>query len=277
MGKLVRYISSLLRHKIAYIKKIKKILFDDFILIYQMGKVASTTIEKSLFELGIDNLHTHYYSKNAVHYFYNDSMRRKAYKPDPLIRLCFKLRRKELAIITMMRDPIARNISMLFHELPHILDIHITRFPYEAYHGINTLLDIFLEKYMYNDIVTEWFDKELKYYTGINIMDFPFDKEKGYIEINKGKYKLMALTAEKLNSNEEAIGEFLQVGDFKLVHANMASQKWYDKIYSDYKNYHIPTEKQLTYYDSDVVKYFYTENDIDKFKNKWMKNKEKHE
>lgn len=273
MGKLVRYVSSLLRHKVTYIKKMKKILFDDFILIYQMGKVASTTIASSLIELGFSNEHVHYYSKNAVHYFYNDSMRKRAHKPDPLMRLCFRLRRKEITIFTMMRDPIARNISMVFHELPHILDIHITRSPYEAYREINKLIDIFLDKYMYSDIVTEWFDKELKYYTGIDIKEYPFDKEKGYLAIEKGKYKIMALTAEKLNLNAEAIGKFINKTDFKLINTNMASQKWYDKIYKDYKDYYVPTEEHLKYYDSDVVKYFYSEADTDKFKNKWMKNK----
>ena len=91
------------------------------VIIYQMGKVGSSTLKESLAQKNISALHIHRY------YFSNNE------KPINLRRLIHKLKsnftfnklikKEKIKIITLYRDPLSRNISSFFQNL----DVYFTK------------------------------------------------------------------------------------------------------------------------------------------------------
>jgi hypothetical protein len=121
------------------------------------------------------------------------------------------------------------------------------------------------------DIPFIWFDEEFRITTGINIFDYPFDKEKGYVIVKKGRIEVLLMTLEKLNDNEQTIRDFIDDQGFVLTHQNEGSKKWYSDLYADFKKRHyLDHEKLSFYYDNNIIRYFYTDEQIEKFKIGWM-------
>ncbi|MDL4838959.1 putative capsular polysaccharide synthesis family protein [Aquibacillus rhizosphaerae] len=259
---------------IRNIKNVIEVYQGDIILIYQMGKVGSSSIEKSLKLIKKDARHIHSFGNTDNYNLENRSqignlkikVLRKLYK------LAFKYRKKNLKIITLMRDPISRNISTLFQELSTMIYIH-EKENNRLEQNIYNMLDEFLENYVDTNVPLKWFEKEFKYFVGIDIYKYPFNKQEGHLYIKKENIEVLLLTAEKLNNNENVIRKFINDRNFSLFNTNVSSKKWYSDIYKNYKTNHKLSENDLNkFYDSEVITYFYSDDDISKFKEKWTKN-----
>lgn len=256
--------------------KVLKYIFDlytgDQILIYQMGKVGSSTLEKSISKLGIKVRHIHSFGNTSNYHFYKEGKLREIKKIilKSIYRLTLRMRRKNIKIITLMRDPISRNISTLFQELSLMLYEHEKK-NNRRKQNLHTMLDEFLEEYVDSNIPLKWFDEELKYFMGIDLFNYPFDKEKGALYIKEGKIELLVLTAEKLNFNKDIIVKFINNESFEFINSNVSNEKWYSEINKNFKdNYKISFQKYEHFYSSKTVNYFYSKEDILNFKNKWL-------
>lgn len=105
----------------------------------------------------------------------------------------------------------------------------------------------------------------------MDILSFPFDKEKGYAIMKDGNTEVFIYQLEKLNSVIPELSDWVGVPFKKLVNGNEASSKW---IGDSYKQ----AQKEVTFskeyfdkcYNSPYVKHFYSDEDIEKFKNKWQ-------
>lgn len=101
--------------------KLNYYLNSENIIIYQMGKVGSTSLEKSL----PNSFHTHtLYAKEpnplSTSFYKSSFVLKTRYF---LIRNLIKRRRK-IKIISVVRHPLERNFSMFFHDLPEWLVTH---------------------------------------------------------------------------------------------------------------------------------------------------------
>jgi hypothetical protein len=191
-----------------------------------------------------------------------------------VLGLIFRIRKKK--VITIFRDPYVRNISLVFEELINIIKYngyskHGHKNLY-LYNSSSDLVDGIYINHLRKEIPFVWFRDEFEITTKINIFDYPFDKEKGFSLIKKGNIEVLLLTLEKINLNEKVISEFINQPYFKLKHQNNSSKKWYSDLYDDFKQKNKLTVEELSfYYDNDVVKYFYTTEQIEEFKKKWSK------
>ena len=71
------------------------------------------------------------------------------------------------------------------------------------------------------------------------------------------------------------LGNFLNIGKLELVSSNVGTDKWYSEMYKRFKRNFKPTEEYLNImYDSKYIKHFYTDKEIESFKNKWLGNEE---
>jgi glutamate mutase epsilon subunit len=122
--------------------------------------------------------------------------------------------------------------------------------------------------------VFEWFDVELKAVFGIDVYDYPFDREKGYSIIEQDNVEVLVIKLEKINSLEQVIGDFVEVSDFKLINSNVSDKKPYKYLYKNMREeIRIPREVVDRYYkNSPRMKHFYTEEEINMFYKKWEKN-----
>lgn len=240
------------------IDKLTKFIKSEFLLIYQMGKVASTSIENSLkrrSDLKFHIYHIHsFYSPisyemfknfNCVKYYHSLWDRFIYYIRNVIILSLFK-RNKRIKIISLVREPVSRNVSMFFQdiqipvfELSKLFDNRL-----DSNSNLKALEKIFYDKLNHNYGV-EWLDNELKRAFGIDVYKYDFNKEKGFSLIKQGNIELMIIKMEKINELEKEIGEFLDIKDFRLVNENTSEKKWYSCVYKEFIKNFRPSEDYI--------------------------------
>jgi hypothetical protein len=235
------------------------------VLTYQPGKVGSSSIHSSLLLSGVRSFHVHFLvSRDQGIQEINEvatSFGR---------RIVNRVRK----IITIVREPLSREISQLFQRLEQwkvavissdysFLDLCVNMIMGEMRHIYKTQIDEF-----------EWFDNELKCSSGIDVYAHPFDREKGYSIIRNDNVEVLVLKLEKLNNLERVIGDFVGVPDFKLINHNMAENKPSKYLYQNVREaIKIPQNLVDRYYvGNSRMDHFYTEEEKVAFLKKWEKN-----
>ncbi|AFZ44052.1 Protein of unknown function NKWYS [Halothece sp. PCC 7418] len=268
------------------------------LFVHTMGKVGSSTVIRSLHQSGLNRFYTiywtHYLSQEGItlmETLANRNYHKWQEVPKGIrnqILLCRFLqkqfqttsfRKNKLKIITLVREPIARNISSFFQNyelwLPH--QNHQTIYRFNRLESLKELTcqelaDCFLENY-YHDIPLKWFGTELKPIFNIDVFYSEFPQEKGY-QIYEGEFAdLLLIKLEKFNQcAQKAFQEFLKVENFQLTPANVGGNKDYSTIYKDLESsINLPKSYIKRMYDSQYTQHFYSESEIEKFKNKWLK------
>ena len=275
--------------KKTYVNEIQRDYYDKLIqfkctnpiLVYSAGKVGSASIAKSI---GYNSLHIHNFlpSFNCL----EDTNDRRE-----LLRGIINEKEK-IKIITMVRDPIARDLSGAFQSLADpsrwmyrnlsndfcesILDIMK-----ESFYGENSTCYVEDDKLWKNNYdirkgnigwLFNWFNIELNEIFGINVFEYPFDKEKGYSVIVKGNVECLVIKLEKLEDCCDIIGRFVGLENFELKKINFGHEKPYFGLYKSVKEQiRIPSEMINFYYEGKYIQHFYTEKEITSFRDKWEK------
>lgn len=252
---------------------------DGKVLIYTMRKVGTTSIHRAVERsLGSPQLFLHTMFdeteyRDEVKKLLDMTPRFPYYEVVPeLIKKNIK-EGKPLKVITSVREPVARNISQMFFDLPVMLGsveaITNTRKQEEAF------TEIFEDMYyrmIDHDFILNWFELELKRALGIDIYEYGFDKKKGYMIIEKGNIQLLVLKLEKLDSCEGIIGEFIGSKKFKLIKEKSSDDYWYKQLYDTFKKKFVPNKEHLQkMYESRFMKYFYTDEEIVGFYKKYRR------
>lgn len=255
------------------------------LLIYQMGKVASSSIYRSIKQYWAVSpvYHVHVLSNENLRVL--DRVIRKSYPrthniPDHLLAGEFLRRyiprtspKTKWKIITLVRDPIARNISSFFQDLK-------TRHLYLEYSKIienhdiegaaGLLADAFLKNHDHSRPLN-WFDMELKRVFKIDIFSMPFDKESGFKIYNSELGSALLIKLEKLREcAEPALSQFLKMDGFRLIDENISDKKEYASLYHTVRqSIKFPDDFITKIYSSKLVRHVYTDNEINQFKFKW--------
>jgi len=183
---------------------------------------------------------------------------------------------KSIKIITGVREPIARNISWFF-QIIHCACVFPEFFiKYEK--GLITMDDIIKKFWSQNFVYGkqyDWFEEELEAVFGIDIASMDFPKEKGYAIANfpDRNIELLVLKLEKLDSClKEALETFLGVENLdceRLDRADFLDENDY-LIYENLRKSLTFSDEYLEeIYDQPLVRHFYTDEEINKFKLKW--------
>ncbi len=265
----------------------KRFFNENPILVYQFGKVGSSSITKGLQELGIpvEQVHALAFEKSFM-----------SIEMEELYKLFIEAvkGKEEVKIISLVREPIIRDISMIFELIEETcLDI---------FEDLNTDFIESIEDILKNKVITneeekmtlgpisyrfdyklrgmngnifDWYENELKNVFGIDILDYTFNKEEGYGYIEKDNIKILLLKLEKLKNNERRIGEFIGNTNFRLLRQNIAKNKVYYYVYRNViRNLQVPLECVERYYcNNKYMKYFYTEEERKMYLDQWTENK----
>ena len=251
-----------------------QILTKNDIFIYQMGKVGSTSINAALIRNGVGVKQIHCYKLFNMYNLNEPRLINVLFHKisSHLYKLAFFLRKKNMKIITLMRDPVARNLSAEFHELDTILNKYFKEDASRRYNSIEKCILESMNLYVNKAMPFSWFKDELEYFTNVNIFDYSFDKNNGYSIYEKGKYKILVLTCEKLKDNVNVIKDFVGLNELELINQNVGKNKWYSFIYNEFRrNYSISMDDCETYYNNDIVKFFYNQDTILSFKQNWTR------
>ncbi len=242
------------------------------VIVFQMGKVASSSIYQSIKNLGGFEVH-------HVHRMHPDSintmtkvMQSKglaALKVDiDGLRLYRQYIRQSQAIkvITLVREPISRNMSAYFQNL-------------EEYEGdkkifskleLSELIRAFLSKYQHK-VPLRWFDKEFKAALGVDVYAYPFDKQLGYQRIQEGATDILIFKHDLDDQvKEQVIRDFLESPDFVLTNANEGDNKIYGEVYKAFRESIVfPCSYIDEMLSAKYTKHFYTDEEIAAIRSKW--------
>ncbi len=269
----------------AYLLQFTNLRDKDPLIIYQMGKVGSSSVVASLQTLGVATHIFHVHSLVEAHRKHTESRinlsPRQYFKRSKNALISQYLEKeinrskrqkigsfnKKWKIITLVRDPIAQNMSSFFQ----IIDLYITDF-FKRYENktleVKELTELFLELYSPECVFNNWFDVEMKPVFGIDVYANEFPKSRGY-EIYRGKWAdLLLLRLENLNQCAgEAINEYLGIENFRLINKNIAHDKKYYSAYKEFKNtVELPESHIDSIYKLKQVQHFYTSEEIQGFR-----------
>ena len=252
-------------------------LFEKDVFLYTMGKAGSNTISYSLESLGLSVSSKHYFSGDQQNFFTNKNSNflgkiRKQFTRNYFARLNDKIK-----VITLVRDPLARNLSMAFFALEtllyHTLGPHDGRNLKGNHTSLNEIINIGFEEQINHEAPLTWFEEEFNYVLNLDVYQYPFDQEKGYSTIKKGNLEVLILKLEKLNSSESVIENFLNLKSFRILSANMSKNYWYADLYKDFKKVYKPSQKYLDkMYQSRYCKHFYSPLEITDMYASWQEN-----
>lgn len=230
------------------------------VLVYQMGKVGSTSIITSLEHAGY-NLH-----HNLLHiHELRDGQRTKK---DENIAANHNEINENWKIITLVRDIVSRNVSDFFHNLSNVDragEWYVGPEENVRQLGIKELSNAFIACPMAKHLAPlNWFDTQLKQFFGIDVFEHSFDCEwKIYQE------KALLIRLEDLDRASSVIGDFLNI-DYKSIRANEARKKWYADKYEKFRRQSVLPPAYLDMiYNSRFMRHFYNNEEILKFRNQW--------
>jgi Putative capsular polysaccharide synthesis protein len=267
--------------------KMSTLNLDRCILVHQMGKVGSSTIVQSLEDLNLRTpvFHTHTLNSQKLNQkitwkieqsrgrlsekeiFKNGHLKVSKYLIDTLQK---ESKNRRWKIITLVREPIGRNISAFFQNI----NIYYENFIEQYSKGLISSKEIeetFFNKYSHN-CPLEWLDEEIKDIFGIDIYQEIFPLSEGYKIYSKGnEFELMIIRMEDLNRcHKDAFRQFLGIENFSLFNKNVASDKVYSEIYNSFlSTLSIPSWYIEQMYSSKYSKHFYSDIEIEQNKTKW--------
>jgi hypothetical protein len=277
-------IRNLIRYHVLARSLKQELSAKEIIAIHQMGKVGSlsiwTSLRRSMIEQPI--AHTHILHPADIKQQVSDKIKflscghiSKQDISSLLIRQL--LDRGEgldhsWKIITLMRDPIARNISMFFmasSQPSMVSEDYLSRA--QAEHDVDGLIQKFVHQFGHKKYAS-WFDLHLNEPFGIDIFNSEFPKSKGY-QILKFPHNIevLVLKLEQYNDwHKQAFKEFLGIEDFPSKKANRATERSYSDIYAQFlQQAKFPAEFLRAVYDSKVMRHFYSEAEVAGFMQRW--------
>lgn len=260
----------------------EKMIQSNPIVIYQPGKVASATMLNSIKAYGRNVVATHALA-------FRDEFMDTEMKSMYLDLLDSAKKKNKIRLISGVREPIKRDISYLFEHICLPFVELYDEFDSDLVENIeDCLIRYFVERkkefkgmsptlihhmIRVNGGLFQWFERELSEVYQINILEYPFDKEKGYAIIKKGNVELLIYKLEKLNSLENVIGEFLGIDDFRLMNTNLSSDKDYRYAYDQVMDMLQLPECYIDMYykDNEYMDHFYTEKEKDDLLIQWKR------
>jgi len=262
------------------------------LIVYQMGKVGSSTVVKSLHEAGLRRriYHVHFLTPELIEKY--EIRRRKYLRTERSGDLRHIWQYKHLRdrllnekceerwkVITLVRDPVARNLATFFEHISVVSEAEdewkLESAEYEFCIKVRKsdllpLVDLFFEKCRH-DNPSIYFDREFKPVLGIDLYDEEFPSAEGYKIYQTDSFDILLLRLENLNTvAEPALKRFLGLEEFALVNANIGEEKDYADVYDKFKNQiRLPTHYLDRMYTSKFTRHFYTDEEIAVFRKRW--------
>ena len=239
------------------------------ILIYQMGKVGSSTIAHTLEQLQLDSpiLHIHTLSESHLnHAIQRQRSTSSRYLHKHLLVssiLVDKLKQGVFPckVITVTREPVSHAISFVFEDMKKQAPEAIVGDQKVDVDVIKRTLDkLFSEK---NGVSNPgiWFDNELKECLGIDVFSVPYDHEQGFSIIEGDNISVLVIRMEDINKAlMPALSTFLEMelSHISMKRANIGSKKWYAndiKLVKD--TYRMKNEFAAALFETQYFEHFY--------------------
>lgn len=254
------------------------------VLVYQMGKVGSSTVVATLRAAEIDHpvRYVHFMSARGLLDELRDYRRagqlwsqRAAHAYTGLgLAARFRLHAPERClVVTGVREPIGRAISSFFqtagYRHPELCDGDVP--------APDAALDFLHDHVRRGDRLVEstyrWLDRELAVSLGVDLYDHPFDRERGASIVASGDVRLLVYRAEDLAEQlPEALGELLGTDPVPLISRNVGTDKDYADSYRRVRRGLRLSEARLrSLYDHRFMAHFYGADRTGRLVERWSR------
>jgi hypothetical protein len=264
-----------------------------------MGKVGSTSVYESLKKTYADDKQyyvEHLHMQNDMNLSKRENLIKKEifknkkkskhlyeslfWKP-LLFKKTSRKHSNSIKWITIIREPVKRNISIFFQwiEFKETFDFYSFKsrnpnYPFSIQtpkDDLSELIEYFLNVFDHS-LHIKWLEEELKEVLGVDYKAIDFNLNKNYYigDTRNAKSNLLILKLETLNKTfKPSMNEFLSI-DSELLNKNKAESKVIGKVYSDFTNQIKFQKKYLdTIYDTDYMNKFYSSEELNSFYNRW--------
>lgn len=255
------------------------------VVVYQMGKVGSQTIVHSLGRADLDRpiFHVHFLTAEGI--LSADAIYRRAWNgsrrgghvwvSEYLRRQLDEGRAGRWDVVTLVRDPIARNLSSFFQvgELQFGQDHRAAMVDPDRPRVLRDLTRAFLRDFDEHDVPLTWFDQELRAVFGLDVYASDFPTERGFGIYEGARARVLVLKLEALRGcARAAFHDFLGLPSFVLTDDNLGEQKAYGDLYRDFvRNVALPDTYIDRMYGSRYAQHFYSPDELDAFARRWRR------
>lgn len=244
------------------------------VIVYQMAKVGSSAVVGALTRSRLPVFHVHRMSASHL-----DQLRaRRAalgwHIPTVPVhdQLGLELYDRLIAprgrarIITLVRDPIARNLSSYFEHLDFIWRTGNA-------HGAIPLDDLcagFFERFTHSEPLT-WFEDELQPVLGIDVYARPFPAA-GHVTIRGGTFDVLVLESEAADEvKHAALSEYLGIEVAPLRRTNITGESSKGKVYREFiRRIRFTAAYVDELMNARYTRHFYSEAERDEMRQRWL-------
>jgi Putative capsular polysaccharide synthesis protein len=182
--------------------------------------------------------------------------------------------RKNIKIISLVREPVGRNLSSFFHNVDKFIPNCASL--YEAGRiDIAAITRHYLDKFHEHSYPLTWFDDEMKSVFGIDVFsaDVSASQDRRVFRYQHKDLELLIIRTEDIDDVAEgALEQFLEIEEFQLKKANLSSEKKYNRVYGDFaKSVNLPETYVTRMYESKYARYFYSDQEIERFRTRWLR------
>lgn len=270
-----------LQARFRYAQRVKKYGIENPIIVYQMGKVGSTTMVRSLeaLRLNVPVYHLHFLNEtDQVEAWAKQTLRDPKYVLE-MVGLSRRLRKTltgadapRFNLICMVRAPVPRNISMLFQNIDSYIPDCDARYRAHTL-PFDEITNFFLTTFQ-EETPNFWFEREVRDVFGLDVYATQFNKTRGYQIYENARARLLVLRLEDLNRVAPiALREFLNIPDFRLVAANIGESNPHGGLYKEYlASLRLPDEYIEQTHAKHYARQFYTPEELEASVERWRQN-----
>lgn len=178
----------------------------------------------------------------------------------------------QLPVVSLVRDPIARQISGLFQS-PDLasISLHDRSGRFDVDRVVTYLEEHFLTADPHHG-ADSWFDEELATVFGVDVFAHPFPRGRGYSILREKRARVLLLRMEDLDRTlGPALCEFLDLPkEPALVRSNVRNRTGDAAEYARVlERFRLPRERVEEIYARRLVRHFYSEEMIAEFTRRW--------
>jgi hypothetical protein len=234
-----------------------QILWSKLLLIYQMPKAGSQTIEATLQHCSLPHLifRFHFLCSALAEPWASDQLQfrtrmSRVLRARKLLRSCgFNI--PKIEVITGLREPIGVMLSSIFENYSYF-------FSKEEPVRLTEYRNLLLKPAAMN-LVQHWFDRELKPFTGIDVFEKPFPCDQGYAIYENKFSRLLLYRYEALKNLSTILREFLGCEVQAVINRNIGSSKEYGWAYHHAKErLRLPVQFVARHCNTKMMRHFYS-------------------
>lgn len=238
------------------------------VVVYTMGKVGSTSISRSLRTAGLECFDVHFLEQTRLLDMLKTQLDNphRAFISDNLFESLGTLNastlartnKKKIKFVYMIREPIARNISAVFQNLPR------------ARGDDPDAVRSALQNYPVT-IPDAWFRDDFNKYFGVDVFSMSFDKTSQYFTISTDAADVLILKCEADDSEKaDVLSDFLGT-PISITRQNASKTRWFAKLSEEFVK--DPRKIDRDFIDRCLslkfVKAFYAPSEIQAFREKY--------